>query len=47
MIQSPLRRQQIGFLASPNLQSRLLDGPSKRKCQSPRQAQFESGIHGI
>jgi hypothetical protein len=47
MIQSLLCLQQIGVFASPNLQSRLLDGAGKRKRQSPRQAQLESDIHCI
>ena len=47
MIESLLCRQHVGFLALPNLQSRLLDGAGKRKRQRPRQSRLESDIHGI
>ena len=47
MIQSLLRRQHVGLLAVPDLQSRLLDGAGKRKRQRPRQSRLESDIHGI
>jgi hypothetical protein len=32
----------VGFLAAPNLQSRLLDGARKRKGKGPRQLQLET-----
>ena len=47
MKQSLLRCFDIGFFAQPNLQSRLLDGASKRKRQRPRQSRLESNIHGV
>jgi hypothetical protein len=47
MIQNLLCRRNIGLLALPNLQSRLLDGAGKRKRQGPRHSRLESDIHGI
>src|ERR1035437_8974918 len=47
MNQSLLCRQNVGLLALPNLQSRLLDGAGKRKRQRPRRSRLESDIHGI
>jgi len=47
MKQRLLGRRHVGFLSMPNLQSRLLDGPGKRKRQRPRQSRFEPDIHGI
>ena len=47
MEQSLLCRFQFNVMARPYLQSRLLDGPGKLKCQRPRQSRLESDIHGI
>jgi len=45
MIHSFLCRRLVSILALPNLQSRLVDGASKR--QRPREPRHESNIHYI
>jgi hypothetical protein len=45
--QSLLCRRHVALLAMPNLQSRILDGSGKRKCQRPRHLRLESDIHSI
>jgi len=47
MKQGLLRGFDVGPLATPNFQSRLLDGAGKRKRQGPGQLGLETKIHGI
>jgi len=45
--QGLLRCFYVGLLASPYLQSRLLYGARKGKCQCPRQLRFETMVHDV
>ncbi len=45
--QSLLRRRDVGLLASPDLQGRLLDGARKREHQRPGQSRLGPDIHGV